>query len=377
MAKKGKKETKKLELRQQRVFSEEFKRQKVQLLVEKRLTVKELSELYQVSKMSVYRWLYQYSVEAIRQGISEYLFTMKELYLLVGFSKQAHWEWQQRCREELDKWLLLEPVLSEWRSRHPSMGLKKLYYCIQPDFIGRDKFIDYAIANNFEAVRYAKAPKTTVLSEKKDYPNLLIDLIINDINQVWVSDTTYFKIHNKWHYLTFIMDLYSRRILGFHAAHNLLAQANLACLKMALTERGLQHHGKLIHHSDRGSQYKSKPYIKALNEAGIKVSMGRIVYDNIHMERFNQTSKGEYLIHRNIRNEVDLKMHLITSVWLYDNERPHDALNNMTPSLFERYISNIPLCQRTSMKVFAFKGRKKINSNLSVFIDPNQLALPI
>lgn len=302
---------------------------------------------------------------------------MEQLYSLLGFSRQAHWEWQQRSRIELDKWLLLEPVLFEWRERHQSMGLKKLYHKIQPDFIGRDKFIEYGIANGFEAVRYARVPKTSPLCEKKAYPNLLIDLKIFDINQVWVSDTTYFKISNKWHYLTFIMDLFSRKIIGFHAADYLLAKANLETLKMALTERGPQHQGKLIHHSDRGSQYKSGSYTEALTEAEIKISMGRIVYDNIHIERFNQTIKGEYLIHRNIRNEIDLKKYLIESVWLYNNERPHDALNKMTPSEFEGYMCNIPLCQRTSMKVFALKSKKKQNSNLSEFIDPNQLALPL
>ena len=161
---------------------------------------------------------------------------MKQLYALCGITKQSHWEWRKSQSILLDKWLLLEPIIKEWRVRHPSMSLKKLYLKIAPDFIGRDSFIDYAMANGFEAIRYQKRPirpKTTIYSEKQSYPNLLIDLVIIDINTVWVSDTTYFKIKDKWYYITFIMDLYSRYILGFYAAENLLTYANLECLNGA------------------------------------------------------------------------------------------------------------------------------------------------
>ena len=108
--------------------------------------------------------------------------------------------------------------------------------------------------------------------------------------------------------------------------------------------------------------------------------MGKIVYDNIHIERFNQTIKGEYLKHRNIQSFTDLKKHLSNDIYLYNFERPHDALDMKTPSEFERYLCNIPLCQRTKMKVFALKTKRyssswnKKNSNSN---DPNQLKLSL
>ncbi|MGB0839422.1 MAG: IS3 family transposase [Chitinophagales bacterium] len=290
---------------------------------------------------------------------------MKALYTQYKTTKQSLWKWRKREVYLLDQWLLLEPVLSAWRGRHPSMGLKKLYACIKPDFIGRDRFIAYALAYGLEAIRYqkkSKSPNTSATSTRKTYPNLLLDLNIVDIDMVWVSDTTYFKIKDKWHYITFIMDLYSRYILGYHAAENLLATANMACLKMALNTRGVQRFTKKkpIHHSDRGAQYKSHDYIDALVTAGMQPSMGRIVYDNIHVERLNQTIKGEYLIHRNITSLNDLKKHLKKDVKLYNEERPHDALGWKTPLEFERYICNIPLCERTKMKVFALKTKTSL-----------------
>jgi len=65
----------------------------------------------------------------------------------------------QKKQNQADKWVLLEPILTEWRERHPSMSLKKLYVKIRPNFIGRNGFIDYGMANGFEAIAYKKPVK--------------------------------------------------------------------------------------------------------------------------------------------------------------------------------------------------------------------------
>lgn len=255
------------------------------------------------------------------------------------------------------------------------MSLNKLYSRIRPDFVGQNKFVRYGMTHGFEAISYKKSIKTTIPASTRDYPNLLADLIINDINQVWVSDITYFKLLGIWFYIVLIMDLYSRRILGFNVDKNMLAQSNFIALNRAFKIRGNKDFKNcLIHHSDRGSQYKSLLYTGALNQAKIQISMGRIVYDNAHMERVNQTIKKEYLIHRNIQTTLDLSKFLKQDVRLYNEERPHIALGNISPIEFERYICNIPLCQRTPMRVFALKTNRATNSSKTV--DPNQLTLP-
>jgi len=301
---------------------------------------------------------------------------MKRLYGLVDVKKQAHWTWGQRQKRLLDKCLLLDVVLVDWRGRHPAMSLKKLYHKIQPDFMGINAFINYGMTNGFEAISYKKVHKTSILCESPDYPNLLIDAKMSDINQVWVSDTTYFKVKADWLYLTFVMDLYSRRIIGHHADKTLLAQAHLQALKMAIDTRDIRlYEHRLIHHSDRGTQYKSVIYTDALKAAQIKISMGRIVYDNIHIERVHQTIKGEYLIHRNIQSEKDLKYHLNKDVNLYNEERPHLNLNMMTPIEFESYLSNVPLCQRNLMSVFALKKTKRSRRRQQQQVHESQLKL--
>lgn len=306
---------------------------------------------------------------------------MTALYGALNTKKQYHWEWRKREERLADNWLLLEAVLKEWRSNHPSMSLKKLYIQLQPSFMGRDKFIAYGIANGYEAISYKKRPITTVSSSIVQYPNRLAELSIVRLNQVWVSDTTYFKIGDTWYFITFIMDLYSRFIVGYHAAKNLFAKANLACLNKALEVRKQTDFKKqLIHHSDRGSQYRSTLYTEALKKADINISMGKIVYDNIHIERFNQTIKGEYLQHRNIQSYKDLVYHLEKDVWFYNYQRPHISLEMKTPAAFESYICNVPLCQRTSFSVFALEssqGQKLLNRKNKDKSDPNQLTLSL
>jgi len=303
---------------------------------------------------------------------------MKLLYEVLNIKKQHQWEWEKRQKQLTDNWLLLEAILKEERGKHPSMSLKKLYIKIQPSFIGRDKFIAYGMTNGYEPISYKKKPTTTFGSSTVQYSNLLFELKIRNINQVWVSDTTYFKIGDKCYYITFIMDLFSRFIVGFHAAENLFAQANLNTFNRALQTRNItQFNHQLIHHSDRGSQYRSLLYTDALKAAQINISMGKIVYENIHMERFNQTIKGEYLKHRNINTYKDLLFHLKKDVQLYNFERPHLSLGMKTPAEFESYICNLPLCQRTSFSVFALDSDKGQNLKNKINKNPNQLILPL
>lgn len=300
---------------------------------------------------------------------------MKDMYEMLGLSKQAHLSWQKRQEHLQDKFLLLIPILDQWRRTHPCMSLKKLYNRIQPGFIGRDAFIDFGMANGYEAVRYAKAPRTTFPVCSRTFPNLPVNALIVDIDQLWVSDITYFRVLGKFFYLVFIMDVYSRMIIGHHAGEHLFAQANLKALEMAMAKRNCEDFSqKTIHHSDRGTQYNSLLYTQALEQAGIRISMCNSVYENLHIERVHQTIKGEYLIHRDIRAPADVSRYLDEAVMLYNEQRPHQNLNMMTPLEFERYICNIPLCQRTPLKLFT--ANTKYRPKEAIFVDPAQLLLP-
>lgn len=300
---------------------------------------------------------------------------MKEVYAAARTSRQAHGVLRRRREQQADRFLLLCVLLIEERQKHPSMSLKKLYHRLKPDFIGRDAFVDFGMENGFEPVFSFKKPHLTRSSDLRSYPNLLHDLKIVDINQVWASDITYFKVAGKWCYIVLIEDLYSRRIIGWHASENLFTQANLDALKMAIDLRKTNRFDhKLIHHSDRGSQYRSLNYTQNLDQHEILISMGYSCFDNAFLESANNIIKNEYLVHRPIRSLNDLTRFLDQDIQLYNEHRPHGRLNLMTPIEFERYILNIPICQRTLLPIYTDKSKK--NKLLILNPDEQQLRLP-
>lgn len=176
---------------------------------------------------------------------------MKNLYEVAGFTKQAHWEYMQHIDKDEQIVNLVINSIVAIRSLHNFMGLKKIYKLLKPDWIGRDKFIEIGMDYGFGMKRLASYHRTTYSCKSAMFSNLTVDLEIKDINQVWVSDITYFRVGEIFYYLTFIEDVYSRRILGYTAYPSLEAEANCIALKMALKERfGMDIRG-LIHHSDR------------------------------------------------------------------------------------------------------------------------------
>lgn len=128
---------------------------------------------------------------------------------------------------------------------------------------------------------------------------------------------------------------------------------------MAIQTRNKKHFNhKLIHHSDRGTQYRSLEYTAKLDSLDIQISMGYSCFDNAFMESANNIVKNEYLMHRQINSLDDLTKQLPKDIRLYNEERPHGSLNLKTPVEFERDLINIPICQRTQLPIFTDKSKK-------------------
>jgi putative transposase len=288
----------------------------------------------------------------------------------VGISKQAH---AQQTTHQVTEQVWEKDILNKIASirlSHPMMGLKKMYAKIKPENIGRDKFIDLAINANLGIEIPKNKRRTTFSTKSKRYKNLLVDKILDDINQVWVSDITYFWVLDHFCYITLIMDLYSRKIVGYEASKTLVATANVVALKMALKHRKNNDLTKLIHHSDKGTQYVFKEYTDLLEEAKISISMCNTVLENAHCERLNGVIKNEYLIHQNIHNLEQLKKQLSKTIKLYNEERPHWELAMMTPVEFENQLAQIPINQRFKMKIFVDSNtisKQKFDNQMVLF----------
>lgn len=105
------------------------------------------------------------------------------------------------------------------------------------------------------------------------YPNLVPELIISSINQLWVADITYIRLLREFVYLAVILDAYSRRVIGWALEPYLEAELALEALRQALSKREVE--PGLVHHSDRGVQYVSMAYTDLLKQRGIRISMSR------------------------------------------------------------------------------------------------------
>ena len=174
------------------------------------------------------------------------------------------------------------------------------------------------------------------------YPNLLKSKIITGLNQVWAADITYVQLIHENIYLAVIIDLSSRKCIGWDLSRNMGSQLTMNALERALKSRWTEPMQRLIHHSDQGVQYASKDYVDCLRTHNIRISMSRKgnPYDNAFAESFIKTLKVEevYLneyetfedAFRNIR-------HFIETV--YNRRRLHSALGYRSPDRFESEVA--------------------------------------
>ena len=149
---------------------------------------------------------------------------------------------------------------------------------------------------------------------------------------MWLADITYVETDQGWLYLATIMDLYSRRIVGWAMADHLRASLPLAALRMAISA---QRPGVgLIHHSDRGVQYASADYRKLMQSAGFRASMSRkgVCYDNAPMESFFHTLKTELVHHRHYATRAEATRDIFAYIeGFYNRTRRHSSIGYISP----------------------------------------------
>ena len=171
------------------------------------------------------------------------------------------------------------------------------------------------------------------------YPNLARRMVLSAINQLWVADITYVRLQQEFIYLAVILDVYSRRVVGWSISRQLDSSVAEQALEAALKQR--QPAPGLIHHSDRGVQYACGNYVGRLEAAGITISMSRPgnPWDNAWAESFMKTLKVEEVDGRRYRN-FDHATSLIGSFIddMYNGQRLHSGLDYRSPMEFESEI---------------------------------------
>lgn len=173
------------------------------------------------------------------------------------------------------------------------------------------------------------------------YPNLAKDLVPTGVNQLWVADITYVQLPNGFVYLAVVIDVFSRRCIGWQLSSNIDAQLCLNALETAFAARKGTSLAGLVHHSDQGVQYACHDYVRELESRGIRISMSRKgnPYDNAFAESFIKTLKAEEVYvneYRSFQEALENIQRFIEVV--YNKKRLHSSLGYMPPAEYEQQV---------------------------------------
>ncbi len=280
---------------------------------------------------------------------------------MLGYSKQSYYKRKSKDnRDKIDREEIRGCVM-RIRQKLPKIGGRKLYHMLKLELIesgikiGRDKFFDYLREERLLVPKLKRYYKTTDSKHwMKKYTNLLLDKVVDGPEQVWVADITYLRTRDNVYYLHLITDAYSKKIVGYNLADNLLSSSTLLSLKMAISNRIYK--GSLIHHSDRGSQYCSREYTKALKAHGILISMTEKYdpYENAIAERVNGILKDEFGLGEIFESYYFLQLQVKESIDNYNELRVHFSINMLTPN--QAHLQNEVKLKRWPKK---FKEYKK------------------
>lgn len=254
-------------------------------------------------------------------------------------TRQAYYQhyWQKE-ETSFEQELVIKEVL-RIRKTHKKMGCRKLLVKLEAFMfdhqikMGRDALFDLLAANQLLIRRRNRRVSTTYSSHwLRKYPNLIREFVADGINQLWVSDITYWRFKDKFLYISFVTDVFSHKIVGYYLSESLEAESSIHALQMALDQLKQPVEG-LIHHSDRGIQYCCKEYVKLLQDNSIAISMTENgdPLENALAERINGIIKGEYLDCYEVNSIHQANELLIQVVNLYNQERPHMSIGNKTP----------------------------------------------
>ena len=262
----------------------------------------------------------------------------EEVYAVLETSRQALRQFMYR-RDAYEDWVCsAEGMLLAHRGDHGGLGLEKAYFMIRPEGLGRDAFVREMTLLGHSLERKKNYYRTTRGNGLR-YPNLIKLLTIIGLDRVWQSDTTYYRIGDKFYYLTFIIDVYSRLIVGYSVSDNLKAKANIDALKMAFRYRKGMDVSELIFHSDGGSQYRSEAFVEVLRVHGISSSMCTPALETAYAAKLNDVIKNEYLSYWLIDNFMQLKRSVKKTVDNNNKVRHHGQLPmRVAPLELEHYL---------------------------------------
>jgi len=272
---------------------------------------------------------------------SEY--RVKEMCQVLKVTRSGYYAWRSRpvCQGEQANQKLLEEIRAVFETSHQTYGSLRVHAHLRRQGVvcGHNRVARLMRAYGLIARRRHKRHPITTRQQPGAIPapNLLQrDFSAQQPNQKWVSDITYIETAEGWLYLASVVDLFSRKVVGWAMSEQIDSSLATDALRMAwVTRRPLK---QLVHHSDRGRQFTSAAYQLILTRMGCQVSMSRSgdCYDNAAMESFFATLKVECATHP-FASRADARRSIFAYIegW-YNRHRLHSSLDYNSPSDFEQ-----------------------------------------
>jgi transposase InsO family protein len=261
---------------------------------------------------------------------------------VIGVSRSSYYSWLsdpdcERVKEDKELILLIKDIFEEGRSNYGSRTIKKKLEQ-KGCFISRRRVIRLMNQEKLICKTRRKFKATTDSNHKLPVaPNLLNrEFKVDKPNCCYVGDITYIATGEGWLYLATVIDLYSRKIVGWSMADNMKAELVNKALLMAIWQRKPER--GLIWHTDRGSQYASNSHLKIIDQHGIKQSMSRKgnCWDNAVAESFFHTLKNELIYQCKFKTREEAKNVIFEYIEVFYNRiRAHSTNNYLSPVEYE------------------------------------------
>lgn len=270
-------------------------------------------------------------------------FPVARMHKVLDISRSGYYAWRKRpvSAREMANQELYKKIEAVYNESHETYGSPRVYHQLKKQGVAcsQNRVARLMRLRGLRA-KQTKQYKTTTKRNKSHpaAPNLLKrDFVAKRPNQKWLTDITYIPTQEGWLYLAAVLDLYSRRIVGWAMLDRMTGDLTMGALKMAIRQR--QPDLDLIHHSDQGSQYTDGLYQALLKDCGIQISMNGVGswYDNAPMESFFGSLKSEWVNHHVYRTHGEARTDIFYYIEaFYNRRRLHSSLDYLSPEAYEQ-----------------------------------------